>query len=259
LPDGRRAPSFDELSDNSATLVGSFQTTDLGEIHMVTPAPGTIAPDIQAAVFQASNEGLLDDLLVDKPFPKTTDIADVVMSRLPAGSTVTQSEVLAALFNSGQPLEIAEFGATIVGEGEMFPHDPDAASLFKWSVAFDSTGSFDSDICMLIGIDVHPGSSVNPVNVSGKNGEVPIAILSSADFDATQVVQSSVRIGSVAPTKYQVRDADGNGYDDVVFHWDVGDLVDAGVLTTSSTSITVNADLEDGTCVQGTDTITNAS
>src|SRR5262245_45407964 len=62
-PEGKKAPTFDQIADNSATIVGSFQTTDVGEIHMVTPTAGVIPPDIQAAVFAASHSGAIDDLL----------------------------------------------------------------------------------------------------------------------------------------------------------------------------------------------------
>ena len=46
LPEGRRNPTFEDLQDNSATVLGSFQTTDLA-IHMVTPQPGAVPPEIQ--------------------------------------------------------------------------------------------------------------------------------------------------------------------------------------------------------------------
>jgi hypothetical protein len=255
LPEGELAPTFEQLADNSATLLGSFMTTDLGQIHMVTPAPGPISPDIQTAVFIASNEGLLDSLLAFEPFPDVQQIADTIVSRLPPGSAETRASVLAAVFNSGQPLGAGDFGATILGEGDMFPHESEAAALFHWRIEFDDEGTFSSDVCLLAAIDVHPGSTKNPLNLK-KKGVVPIAILTTDGLDAADVDASTAHIGGVAPTKSSMDDVDGDGDEDLMLKWDMEDLVGAGVLTSSSTSITVVADLDDGSCIQGTDTVT---
>jgi hypothetical protein len=74
-----------------------------------------------------------------------------------------------------------------------------------------------------ITIDIKPGSDVNPVNVREK-GVIPVAILTTADFDATAVDALSVLFGlghaSEAHAKGHIEDVDKDGDLDMVFHFD---------------------------------------
>ena len=69
-----------------------------------------------------------------------------------------------------------------------------------------------------VAIDVLPGDSANKV-YPNKGGQVPVAVLSAADFDATQIDPASLRFGSAGasvagPLSYP--DVDGaSGYDAV--------------------------------------------
>ena len=49
-------------------------------------------------------------------------------------------------------------------------------------------------------IDIKPGSDPNPIN-PGSNGLIPVAILSSEDFDATTVDPATIEL-AVALTPY---------------------------------------------------------
>ena len=74
---------------------------------------------------------------------------------------------------------------------------------------------------MLVKIDIKPGSDKNPVNPKSK-GLIPVAVLGSTDFDATQVDFSTVLFGSGEAKPAHdghVEDADGDGYMDMVFHF----------------------------------------
>jgi hypothetical protein len=254
LPDGRRDPSFEELQTNAATLFGSFMTGDLAEVHMVTPAPGEIPPEIQDAVFRAGHEGRIDALLLEEPFPTTTEVAEVVVDALPPGAPYGLSQVQTYLFGSAPTLSAGSDGSA-GGEGEMFPHQPNSPSLFHYSVKFFSDGAFASDFRLRVGFDVHPGSKTNPVNFKNKGGEVPAAILTEPDFDASTIVLSTVNIGGVAPSKTDLKDMDGDGDDDLYCHWTVGDLVSGGAATSATTSLTFRADLSDGSGIIGTDLV----
>ena len=56
-------------------------------------------------------------------------------------------------------------------------------------------------------IDIKPTSCPNPANVSTKgNGVLPVAIVSSADFDATQVDPVTVLLEGVAPLRWNIED-----------------------------------------------------
>jgi hypothetical protein len=70
-----------------------------------------------------------------------------------------------------------------------------------------------------VGIDIVPGSTINPINLSS-GGEIPVAILSTATFAATSVNPASVRFGllgtEAAPIKYGFVDVNRDGRKDMV-------------------------------------------
>ncbi len=73
-----------------------------------------------------------------------------------------------------------------------------------------------------VSIDVKPGSLANTINL-GSNGSIPVAVLSNADFDATQVDPASVRLAnSIAWNRgngmplFSFEDVNGDGLMDLV-------------------------------------------
>jgi hypothetical protein len=253
LPEGEFAPTFEELSDNEATVLGSFMTTELDEIHMVTPDPGAVPADVQFAVFHASNLGLIDALVAQNPFPTTAQIAEVIASQLPEGSPSDIDDVYEHVFDATITLNAG--GGSAEGEGEMFPHRPQGNGLFHFEMAFREDGAFSWLLCLRVGIDIHPGSTKNPVNLK-KKGVLPVAILSTDGFDATEVDPDTLYIGSVLVDKTSVEDVDCDGDDDLMCHWRVPDLVEAGMLRSNSVALSIRAYLEDGSCILGTDSVT---
>jgi len=74
---------------------------------------------------------------------------------------------------------------------------------------------------LLIDIDIKPGSDPNSIN-SKSMGLVPVAILSSADFDATSVDVTTVTFGpnQAAPVHSgHLEDVNGDGLTDMVVHF----------------------------------------
>jgi len=71
-------------------------------------------------------------------------------------------------------------------------------------------------------VDIKPGSDTNPINTFN-NGVIPVAILSSATFDATTVDVDSLAFGpaGAAPTHRNghMEDVDGDGLTDFVSHY----------------------------------------
>jgi hypothetical protein len=56
-----------------------------------------------------------------------------------------------------------------------------------------------------IPVDIKPQSCRNPLNV-GKKGVLPVAILGTADFDATEIDPATVELRGVAPLRWAMED-----------------------------------------------------
>ncbi len=109
-----------------------------------------------------------------------------------------------------------------------------------------------------IEIDIKPGSYPNSINL-GSNGKVPVAILGSADFDATTVDPYSVTLGGaevVLKGKSQtpmasVEDVNEDGFDDLVVHVDT----EALELSEEDTTAILEGETNGGMFIIGEDTI----
>jgi hypothetical protein len=106
-------------------------------------------------------------------------------------------------------------------------------------------------------VDIKPGSYPNTINL-GSNGVVPVAILSSATFDARTVNPSTVTLAS-APVKLtgkgtpmsSYQDVNGDGRLDLV----VQITTSAFQLTLSDTMAVLKGKTNGGVSIKGTDTI----
>jgi hypothetical protein len=71
-------------------------------------------------------------------------------------------------------------------------------------------------------IDIRPGSFPNSINPR-THGVIPVAVLTTPSFDATTVDPSTVRFGvtgaEAAPTQSAADDVDGDGDNDMIFHF----------------------------------------
>lgn len=102
-----------------------------------------------------------------------------------------------------------------------------------------------------VAIDVKPGSDENPINCGNENGVIPVAILTTAEFDAANVDHTTVRFGPghAAETHYDthgmkrhVEDVDYDGDLDLVFHFRGGEAA----IACSDTSVTLWGTTLDG-------------
>jgi hypothetical protein len=104
-------------------------------------------------------------------------------------------------------------------------------------------------------IDVKPGD--NPTSLEPKReGMVPIAVLSSKDFDATAADLGSIRAGATGTEGSMFRsmkeDVDHDGDVDLIILFRVADLA----LTCSAKGITVKGKTGQGRDFEGTETVT---
>jgi hypothetical protein len=110
-------------------------------------------------------------------------------------------------------------------------------------------------------IDIKPGDEQNNINLKSK-GVIPVAILTTANFDATTVDPATALLAGASPARWTFADVDGDGDTDILFHFNTEDLN----LDENSTEATMTAQLKSqatglsaqatgGTTVSGTDKV----
>ena len=106
----------------------------------------------------------------------------------------------------------------------------------------------------LISIDIKPGSFPNSINPQNK-GRVPVAILTTATFDATTVDPSTVLFGATgteaAPVHFALEDVDGDGDTDMILHFNTRDTD----IVCGDTSASVTGETVSGQEIAGSNSI----
>jgi len=100
-------------------------------------------------------------------------------------------------------------------------------------------------------IDIKPGSNRNSINLKSK-GLVPVAILTTEDFDALSVDADSVLFAGASVVKFHIEDVNGDGHNDMLLHFKTADLSE---LVSDSTEAMLTGTTVDGTPFKGTDTV----
>jgi len=111
-------------------------------------------------------------------------------------------------------------------------------------------------------IDIKPGNEQNNINLKS-NGVVPVAVLTTDQFDAAAIDPATAQFAGAAPKHWSLEDVDSDGDDDVMFHFRTQELD----LDVDSTEATLTAQLKSqmtmlsaaqtssGAIVSGTDTV----
>ncbi len=115
-----------------------------------------------------------------------------------------------------------------------------------------------------VAIDIKPGSDPNSINCKNEKGVIPVAILTTDDFDAITVDHTTVRFGrdgtEAAEThtnkksgeaKRHEEDVDGDGDIDLVFHFRFGDT---GIQCGDEEAV-LTGETFDGQAIEGRDDI----
>ncbi len=135
------------------------------------------------------------------------------------------------------------------GDGRVLTIDP-VSGRFAYVGATSATGgsplldlAFQQSSCVApptvqVRVDIKPGSTVNPINLSG-TGSLPLAILATESFDATTVDPNTVCFGDDDNPSQRdcterhgmghIEDVDGDGRSDLVLHYEVSETgIDPG-------------------------------
>ncbi len=103
-----------------------------------------------------------------------------------------------------------------------------------------------------IDIDIKPGSYPNSININSK-GVIPVAILTTDDFDAADVDPETVRFGpaEVSPVHYALEDVDGDGDIDMILHFKTQETG----IALGDTEASLTGETYSGQKIEGTDSV----
>ena len=101
-----------------------------------------------------------------------------------------------------------------------------------------------------IDIDIKPGSYPNSINLKSK-GKVPVAILTTDDFDAYDVDPVTCEFAGAYPLRWKMEDVDNDGDHDMLFHFMTQEIN----LTEDSTEATIECETFEGMQITGTDSV----
>lgn len=99
-------------------------------------------------------------------------------------------------------------------------------------------------------IDIKPGSNKNNINLKSW-GIVPVAVLTTDDFDAGTVDPATVEFAGAAPVRWKLADVDHDGDDDMMFHFRTWELD----LDQDSTEATLTGQTTQGVLIEGSDEV----
>lgn len=214
-----------EAIANSAQLI-----LDQDVVIEVPPQVATRVTDTGDDDFVVSNES-------DVPIPVVMNLGPDVTVTIPNGSAGRIAETAPGQFEIQNQTESIQ-PITAEANGVIYVFEP-------------------GDVGVPIEVDIKPDSLENTINL-GSNGVVPVAILSSTTFDATQVDPATVTLAS-APVKLRgkanlmssVSDINGDGLNDLLVHCDTTALQ----LEQEAIGAVVKGSTFGGIAIMGTDTI----
>ena len=99
-------------------------------------------------------------------------------------------------------------------------------------------------------IDIKPGSDPNSINLKSK-GVVPVAVLTTDDFDAGEIDPATVVFAGAEPERWTTCDVDDDGDLDMLFHFKTQELD----LTEDSEDATLTGKTTDDHEITGTDSV----
>ncbi|MGB2863337.1 MAG: hypothetical protein WBC05_08435 [Sedimentisphaerales bacterium] len=193
------------------------------------------------------------------------------------GGQISASGYITA-FNSATNPAITVYGSNFAVDGQPCEHSATSFTLvpgvYKLLTGFYGNGDpinlwFYGNIPIYLVtlesemvIDIKPGNDENNINLKSK-GVVPVAVLTTDDFDAATIDPATAQFAGAAPERWKLEDVDDDGDDDLMFHFrtqelDLGQDSTEATLTAQLTgpiTIQSTAQVSGGTTVSGTDEV----
>jgi parallel beta-helix repeat protein len=138
------------------------------------------------------------------------------------------------------------WGATD-GPSEVGPGNGDAVST---NVDYDPWLTSPYSLVMKVEIDIKPSSDPNNINLNSK-GVVPVAVISTDNFDANDIDPDTVFFAGASPVRWTMEDVDGDGDVDLLFHFKTQELE----LDEDSTEATLTGETYGGNSIEGIDIV----
>jgi hypothetical protein len=181
-----------------------------------------------------------------------------------AGSTIAIFNLSIPVRRVPVPLDVTEFlqnEPLLEFVGFNLRTNLDDAQANFGSLEFGSTSTLIVELAVVqVDIDIKPGGDPNSMNCTNENGVLPVAILTTENFDATTVDHTTVTFEGASEThvnknsgepRRHEQDVDNDGDADLLFHFRLGDMD----FTCGSTEGTLTGETFDGQLIQGTDTL----
>ena len=239
------------LYPNDTTLEGflnsaGFDTRIVMEFDVFGISGSIVSADILFPIASRVASGTMLDIFAYSG-NGTMELADAFAGAAAGSFAPTTSGVNTIGLTAGTLQSLLDGGATYIGIVMLTPIPGQAV----WRDVTNNT-VLRLDVVPRVAIDIRPGSDRNGINPRSK-GKIPVAILSTGDFDATQVDPATVRFGpDEAPAVgYSVKDVDYDGDWDLVVRFKKRDTG----ITCGDTEATLVGETYEGQAITGTDFI----
>jgi len=146
------------------------------------------------------------------------------------------------------PGQVSFSGGTLTG----YYSDGSAINLWFLSQSPIYLKTTDDTEVVEVVIDIKTGGNPNSINLKSK-GVVPVAVLTTVDFDAIKVNPATVEFAGAKPVRWTMEDVDNDGDDDMLFHFKTQELK----LDEDSTeaTLTLTGETTEEKVIHGTDVV----
>lgn len=144
----------------------------------------------------------------------------------------------------------------------------DGSTIYFTSLRPGGPGIFniwEAPLAEAVSLDIKPGSSRNPINLKSKGVLLPVAILSTEEFDATQVDLDTLLFGDplliadgkspVSPLRGNYEDVNYDGLTDLTLKFSMRELLENEVIGAATVQGYLAGQLVDGTEIAGRDMV----